>query len=278
MRTLASSCLWHKNHKFGNLKQQKFIFLVLDVRVYSQAVGIGSFCRCPMPLATYPYDWQSLGFPWLTFLPLPSYHYLLCPCRTACRAMLVQHNLFLIMSSKTLFSKGYMFSDWGLDLIILQDTVQPIPRTTLVFSGDLMGKDLFLIFEGTSLSSTYKFKPAILLGAFRPQDDIFRQQLMCTKYQPLVWVPLLRSMVTHSTSFRFSLIYFFYCCFILVWQKVKKFSGLVIKYFFMNKRYSKDTELLKQQDALPLGVWQQKCLFAHIENVCYCYGSGMAVR
>lgn len=188
-------------------------------------MGIGSFCRCPMPSATYPYDWQSLGFPWLIFLPLPSYHHLLCPCRfslrspvTVCRAMLVQHNLLIIMSSKTLFSKGYMFSDRGLDLIILQDTVQPIPRTTLVFSGDLRGKDLFLIFEGTSLSSTYKFKPAILLGAFRPQDDIFRRQLMCTKYQHLVWVPLLRSMVTHSTSLRFL---FFFSIAALFWSDRK---------------------------------------------------------
>lgn len=87
--------------------------------------------------------------------------------------MLVQHHLFLVMSSKTLFSKGYMFSDRGLDSIILQDTVQPILRTTLVFSGDLKGKDLFLVFEDTSSSSTHKFKPAILLEAFRPQDDIF---------------------------------------------------------------------------------------------------------
>lgn len=87
--------------------------------------------------------------------------------------MLVQHNLFLVMSSKTLFSKGYMFSDRGLDSIILQDTVQPILRTTLVFFGDLRGKDLFLFFEDTSSSSTHTFKPAILLAAFRPQEDIF---------------------------------------------------------------------------------------------------------
>lgn len=142
-------------------------------------MGIGSFWRCPMPSATYPYDWQSSGFPWLLFLPLSLHYHLVCPCRfslrspdTACRAMLVQHNLFLVISSKTLFSKGYMFSDRGLDSIILQDTVQPNPRTTLVFSGDLRGKDLFLIFEGTSSSSTHKFKPAILLEAFSPQDDI----------------------------------------------------------------------------------------------------------
>lgn len=182
MRTLASSCLWHNNHKFGNLKQQKLIFLVLDVRVYSQAVGIGSFWRCPVPSATYPYDWQSLGFPWLIFLSLSLYQHLLYPWGfslrssvTACKAMLVQHNLSRVIWSKTLFSKGCMFSDRGLDSIILQDTVQPIPRTTLVFSGDLRGKDLFLIFEGTSLSSTHKFKPAILLEAFRPQNDIFWQ-------------------------------------------------------------------------------------------------------
>lgn len=133
----------------------------------------------PHALGYLSHDWQSLGFPWLIFLPLSLYHHLLCPLRFSLRslvtAMLVQHNLFLVIPSKTLFSKGYMFSDRGLDSIILQDTVQPIPRTTLIFSGDLRGKDLFLIFEGTSLSSTHKFKPATLLEAFRPQDDIFRQ-------------------------------------------------------------------------------------------------------
>lgn len=53
---------------------------------------------------------------------------------------------------------------------------------------------------------------------------------------------------------------------------MKKFPGLLIKHFFMHKRYSKDTEILKQQDALPLGVWHQKCLsvrLVHIENVYF---------